>query len=155
MLRLDGLGEKSVVFPAVSEQQNELEEWATFGDAGVEKHLQGLCEEGCVLLRVERAPKTGPSGARRSERLRLTFDKGAIDFWPSEGALACGSIDSGQALLNADEDEPWWTVLGHPLTRVAPQPGGGVLVQFRPDDASPKLFVLSCESDAVATQVVV
>ncbi|MAE93574.1 MAG: hypothetical protein QF410_10045 [Planctomycetota bacterium] len=117
--------------------------------------LQRVAEAGGCLLRVERAPRTGPAGARLSERLRLTFDVGALDACVSGGQLQPSPPDASEPLLNADEDDPWWALLGHPLTKVAPHEEAGLLVQFRADDASPKILILAPEAGAVAVRPVV
>ncbi len=117
--------------------------------------LGKIVEANGRLLRVARAPRTGAAGARLSTRVRLTFDVGAVDLWVEGDTLAAGEPDEAEALLDAAEDEPWWTVLGHPLVRVAAHAPAGTLVQFRPDEASPKIFVLGVEAGAVGVRTVV
>ncbi|MBW2241531.1 MAG: hypothetical protein JRH01_06050 [Deltaproteobacteria bacterium] len=117
--------------------------------------LERIAKASGKLLRVEREPAPGPGGALHSRHLRLSFDVGAVQLHTEAGGLMASTVEGEGALINADEDEPWWTVIGSPLTRVAAQEGGGLLVQFRADDSSPKLFVLVAEGEAVAVRVVV
>lgn len=117
--------------------------------------LKGIAEAGGTLLRVEREPAPGAGDASRSRRLRLIFDVGSIELHAESGGVAVGANQADSGLARADEDEPWWTVIGSPLTRVAAQEDGGSLVQFRADDASPKLFVLVAEGETVVVRVVI
>ena len=55
---------------------------------------------------------------------------------------------------NLDEDEPWWALLGHPLTR-ASEDGGALLLQFRPDAESPKILRLAAEGRTIRVQTIV
>ena len=112
-----------------------------------------MADAGGRLLRVERAPLPGAAGARGSSELRLIFDVGIVSIGPG-GAPA----DPGRAeaeLLEADEEEPWWALLGHPLTRVSVRERGELLLQFRADDASPKVLLLAADGPGVAVRDVV
>ncbi len=124
-------------------------------DARTREVLKGIAEAGGKLLRVEREPAPGAGEAARSRRLRLCFDVGSVELHAEADGLAASIPQAETPWTRADEDEPWWTVIGSPLTRVAPQAGGGSLVQFRADDASPKLFVLVAEDEAVTVRVVI
>ncbi len=117
--------------------------------------LERVAQAGGRLLRVEREPAPGPGGALRSRRLRLTFDVGAVELRAAPEGLAAGDGGDRPGLLGADEDEPWWTVIGNPLTRVAPHEERGCLVQFRQDEASPKLMILVPDGDTVEVRVVI
>ena len=55
-------------------------------DAPFHEQLQRVIDAGGVLLRTERIPCTGPAGARASERIRFTFDVGALDLWSDGGS---------------------------------------------------------------------
>ena len=125
------------------------------GDAAIREHLTRISEGNGVLLRVARVPCTGPAGARLSERVRLIFDVASFDLWVDQGELVAGAAEERSPLLSADEDEPWWALLGHPLTRIAAHDTGGSLVQFRADDASPKILILAAEGEAVSVRTVV
>lgn len=117
--------------------------------------LERIAKASGKLLRVEREPMPGPGGAQRSRQLRLSFDVGAVQLHAEAGGLMASAAEAEGTLISADEDEPWWTVLGSPLTRVAAQEGGGVLAQFREDNSSPKLFVLVAEGEAVVVRIVI
>jgi hypothetical protein len=100
------------------------------------------------LLRVERIPLAGPSGARASSVLRLTFDVGILTLRPGAtgGGLEFeigGLADaSSPAFVSASAEDPWWTVMGCALTRVRVRTAGGVHLQFRGDQDNPRRFVL-------------
>jgi hypothetical protein len=117
--------------------------------------LARVSAAGGRLLRVERAPAPGPAAARASRVLRLTFDVGRVELTAPQGALEAEVVPAGDAAplpVAADEEDPWWSVLGNPLTRVEPRPDGSLLVQFRPDAAAPKLLALAPEGRAVAVR---
>lgn len=80
----------------------------------------------------------------------MTFDVGTVVF-RAEGALLRAEAHpagEGEAATNADEEAPWWTVLGNPLTRVHVHEKG-LLIQFRADAESPKILVLQAADGAV------
>jgi hypothetical protein len=88
----------------------------------------------------------------------LTFDVGrlAISIDAEKGALAIrfgpeAELDEGDA-VRADEEEPWWTLMGHELTRA--RRGPDVLeLQFRADDQSPKLVTFALRDGAIHVAV--
>lgn len=100
------------------------------------------------LLRVDRAPLAGPSGARASSALRFTFDVGIITLLPGgnggELRVQIGSLrEAGSPeLLCASEEDPWWRVMGCSLARLEVRAGGGVLLQFRGDQENPRRFAV-------------
>jgi hypothetical protein len=125
-------------------------------DEPAETVLARLVERGARLLRVERGQ--GPPAS--PPRLRLVFEVGAVVLEPDAAGEALRAREepqpgAGGDAVVADEDDPWWTLLGHPLTRVATRDEGALLVQFRPDDASPKILVLAPGPGAVRVRTVV
>jgi hypothetical protein len=63
-------------------------------------------------------------------------------------------------LLPLEEEEPWWRVMGNPITRVWPAATAAgaaasagrleaVRIQFREDEENPKVISLSFEGGAV------
>jgi len=136
-------------------------------DGAAERVLGRVAEAGGKLLRAERA--MGPAAA--PARLRLTFDLGAVEIAPDAEGAALRATPAApspagdeelhrapagdQELHRADEESPWWTLLGHPLTRVAVREAGTLLLQFRPDDASPKILTLEPAAGAVRIRTVV
>lgn len=100
------------------------------------------------LLRVERAPLPGPAGSSASAALRLSFDVAIVTLHlDAEGTALEIATDPGapvraEGFVSADEDEPWWAVLGNPLTWVEAPSQGGIRVQFRHDDEAPRRFHL-------------
>jgi hypothetical protein len=111
------------------------------------------------LLRVERAPLAGPAGARASSLLRLTFDIGVVTVRPGGDASGL-EVQIGEAaspgspvFVSADEDDPWWRVMGCPLTRVQAREPGGVRVQFRGDLENPRRLVLIPRHGGIETSL--
>jgi hypothetical protein len=100
------------------------------------------------LLRVERVPLPGPAGARASSALRLTFDVGILTLRPDQEGIGLeveiGRVANAGAedFVSASEDDPWWAVMGSPLTRVQSRATGGVCVQFRGDDENARRFTV-------------
>jgi len=109
------------------------------------------------LLRVERVPLAGPSGARASSALRLTFDVGILTLHPrgNEGDLEVEighPTDAGSPVfLAASEEDPWWRVIGGSLSRVQVRAAGGVRVQFRGDQDNPRRFALYSRHGGIET----
>jgi hypothetical protein len=108
------------------------------------------------LLRVERG--AGPPAA--PPRLRLAFETGVVAIEPDAAGAALEArlettLQAPAALDSADEEDPWWTLLGHPLTRVAAREEGTLLLQFRPDAESPKILVLAPAPGAVRVRTLV
>ena len=110
------------------------------------------------LLRVLREPVAGPGGARRSRSLVWTFDVGGIALHVQRGSVVAEAMAPDadpSALLTADEDDPWWMLLGHPLTKASERADGALLVQFRADANSPKILVLAAHGDAIDVETVI
>lgn len=129
------------------------------GDAArtdaAEAVLGRVADAGGRLLRVERA--AGPPAA---PRLRLAFDRAVVVVEPDAAGAALRArvlpaLEPERGLAAADEEAPWWTVLGHPLTRVAAHEDAGLLLQFRPDAESPKILVLAPAPGAVRVRTLV
>jgi hypothetical protein len=107
------------------------------------------------LLRVERAPAPGAAAPVASSALRLTFDVGRLELHSVPGQeLAVALIEAGAPgdpnLAPADEEEPWWRVIGSPLARVLePDPARGprapLRLQFRRDEEAPRVLALGIE----------
>jgi len=80
----------------------------------------------------------------------LLFDRGVRRAAVVDGALELEVgggevIGAGAALL--DEDDPWWTVIGHPLCGAWSRHDGeghrtALEFQFRPDGENPKIIAL-------------
>lgn len=128
---------------------------------------------GGQLLRVERLPdgagrkgagREGAEGAGEAEREGVgrawlfTFDVGRILVTAEGGALRGDHLVSAEdvpsGLVDASEDEPWWRLLGNPLTRVGPESPDGLDLQFRHDDANPRRVHLGIESGHVSARLV-
>lgn len=94
------------------------------------------------LLRVE-------SDDPRS--LSLLFDRGVLRVDVIDGALELALSAAGDGLgagsARLDEDDPWWTVIGHPLCGAWSLLDGegrrtALELQLRPDGENPKIIAL-------------
>ncbi len=116
--------------------------------------LEELIREEPRLLRAELAPADEREAATCFRGLLLTFDVGrlvvAIDA--EKGILRVDhgtEVELDEAdIEGVDEEEPWWTLMGHALVRA--RRGPDVLeLQFRADDKSPKLVTLTLREGAI------
>jgi hypothetical protein len=119
------------------------------------------------ILRVEQlVPEGGVSNPACGAGYLLTFDIGHILVAPdaATGGLQLTHVeqrgDLRGALLPLEEEEPWWRVVGNPITRAWPATadagaaasGGessGVRIQFREDEENPKVISFRFEGGAV------
>ena len=119
--------------------------------------LTAIADARGVLLRVGREVAPGPAGARCSTALSLGFDQAGLEVTAQSGALLAAA--SGQQepprFLDANEEDPWWSILGAPLVRVDARDDGSLLLQFRADEDSPKILVLSAEEAGVSVRSLV
>ena len=117
----------------MSETQALLDEWLA---------------RGARLLHVERLPLRASPDSTRALSLRLTFDCGALCFEACADELAVARADEAiEGSAGADEEEPWWALLGHELCGVrldvdARGAARRARLQFRPDDQSPRFVLL-------------
>jgi hypothetical protein len=121
----------------------------------VDEALAALEREKLRLLRVERIAAGSRRAPTRTLGVRLTFDAGRllVEVSRDRSALRVETgievdFDSEADVLRADEDEPWWALLGNDLCR-ARRTGGEpdapteLELQFRPDGQNPKLVTLA------------
>jgi len=119
------------------------------------------------MLRVEQlVPEGGRSNPACGAGYLLTFDVGRVLVAPdaASGGLRLAHVeqrgDLPGSLVPLEEEEPWWRVVGHSITRVwaaatdagAATGGAGVSavrIQFREDEENPKVISLSLEGGAV------
>jgi len=112
------------------------------------------------LLRVE-ADRAGSTAGQ----LVLTFDIGRIGITPSDDGLVIrhfadpGELPAGLGLL--DEEDPWWRLLGNPITAAWPggveeglgaQGLGSLMVlklRFREESESPRVVRLEAAGKSV------
>lgn len=102
---------------------------------------------GARLLHVERLPLRASLDPGRSLALLLTFDCGALLVEADAGALSITGGEAPEGAISADEEEPWWALLGHELCGVridadAAGVAGRARLQFRPDDQNPRFVSL-------------
>jgi hypothetical protein len=116
-----------------------------------EKVLTRVAEGAGRLLGVRREPMPGAAGSQESRVLRLIFDLGPVDLLAGPGGelLAERPEGSDAPPVDAAEEEPWWALLGCPLARVQPHEGSSLLVQFRADADSPRIFVIEARGEGV------
>jgi len=117
------------------------------------ERLEKVAEARSRLLRVE---ELGPGGGATTPGFLLTFEVGRllVKTDPATGEVQTEHIEGRDGLpgpiADAGEEEPWWRLMGFPLTRVARASGsGGVRMQFREDDENPKVIVISPEAAEV------
>jgi hypothetical protein len=114
------------------------------------------------ILGVQRLE--GGGSESRSPGFLLTFDVGRILVRadPARGALVAEHLQSREeepgALKPAAEEEPWWRILGNPITRVWELDEGsdrvrGYRLQFRADADDPLVVVLEPEGGLVRAAV--
>ena len=78
------------------------------------------------LLKVERLAQAGDDGIPLASAYLLTFDAGRVLLAadPARGRLEANPIPDQESvpggLVDASEDEPWWRLLGCPLTHATP-----------------------------------
>lgn len=123
--------------------------------SGLEDLLGRVAGASGRLLRVEREPALAGAAPGASATLRLTFDVGRLELRSAPGEeLSVEVLEAGiprhSGLIPADEDEPWWRLLGTPLTRVMEGdpvrlPRAFLRLQFRRDEETPRLVALSVE----------
>lgn len=118
--------------------------------------LERVAENNGVLLRIERLSLPGVPGAARAAGFILTFDLGRILMSAGPGGrglvflhLEVGENPPGERAI-ADEDEPWWRVLGSPLVKATDDLERGVLaLQFRKDDDNPRVVTVKPDGELV------
>jgi hypothetical protein len=82
--------------------------------------------------------------------LSLRFDRGVLRVAVIDGGLELevgGGEVIGAGAARLDEDDPWWTVIGHPLCGAWSLVDGegrrtALELQFRPDGENPKILAL-------------
>ena len=112
----------------------------------LERWVQG----GARLLRVERAPLRSTLDTRRALLLMLTFDRGRLVIGCGGDGLELAVPQSEEEvpenLLPADEDDPWWTLMGTGLRDASDESDGSrcaaLHLRFRPDHENPRLVTL-------------
>ncbi len=116
-----------------------------------EPALHEICERRPRLLRVERVPARGRRSVQRAHALLLLFDRlqHSVRADPEQQALdvAVSGAPLLEDALRADEDEPWWMLLGAPLAaawQATDEKGGSrtLELQFREDASNPKVVTL-------------
>lgn len=123
--------------------------------------LERVAAAGTQLLRAELQPSRGAGDGVAA--LVLTFDLGRVLLHvdPATGLLTEHLLDAGDAtpaaLEVADEEEPWWRVLGSPLVRALEiNPGQGVLgvaLQFRQDADNPRRIAILARGEGLTVQL--
>jgi hypothetical protein len=103
-----------------------------------EELLADLVRAGTRLLRVE---ANGP------RELSLRFDRGAVQVLLVDGGLELELGGGSEAAERLDEADPWWTVIGQPLSGAwsvvdTDQRRLAIELQLRLDGESPKIVTL-------------
>lgn len=108
------------------------------------------------LLRVEQYEDSEKKGAKVVPGLLMTFDVAHILIWGNaeDATLQLEHIpnpdEAPSRLMRLDEKEPWWRILGSPLTAVQSLDKKTVFrLQFRENDRSPRTISLTLEGDRI------
>jgi len=136
-------------------------------DVGIEL-FERVARAGGRLLRAEQLAPAGRGGdSVCAPGYLLTFDVGRILLVaePASATLRASEVrdraELGASLRSLDEEEPWWRLLGNPITRVWPGPSGSgaiagsqeevkdMRIQFRQDDENPRVVSLRFDAGAV------
>jgi len=135
------------------------------------ERLQRAAEAGGRVLKAERLDPGGAGEAQCAAAFLVTFDVGRLllSVDPGSGELTSFYLEPGDeapsGLVDVAGEEPWWRILGAPLVRVwagepavgggrresaGPSQGGrGLLLQFREDDANPRIVALAPDGTLV------
>lgn len=105
------------------------------------------------LLRVEASPVEASPG-----RLALTFDVGRVVLEASKGRLETATVPDRGALPgpleSQDEEEPWWRVLGNPVTALWPdEQGRSLRMRFREEAENPRVVRIEVLKDGLLALV--
>ncbi|MFP8872409.1 MAG: hypothetical protein VCB43_13920 [Myxococcota bacterium] len=108
------------------------------------QRFERVVEAGGVLLKAERFAGKDPLLVAC---LLLTFDVGRLLVEVAPGALTIrttvmetkDAVPAG--MVDGAEEEPWWRVLGGPLSRTQAT-DSGVRLQFRADADNPRIIAL-------------
>lgn len=108
------------------------------------------------LLRVEQYADPAKRGTKVVPGLLMTFDVGHILIWGNTepATLQLEHIPNPEEvpsrLVKLDEKEPWWRILGSPLTAVQSLENKTVYrLQFRESDRSPRTISLTLQGDRI------
>jgi len=120
------------------------------------ERLQKLADARSPLLKVERQ---GEDAGGPAPGFLLTFEAGRllIRVETASGEVHSIHLESSeglpQGLHDAGEDEPWWRLIGSPITRAwLADPSsrlGGLRLQFREDDQNPRIVGLAPDGQSV------
>jgi len=122
--------------------------------------LERVASAGGKILRAE-----GDRAGASVGVLTLTFDVGRVVIAPAEDGRAIAGVDSREGLPDVlgslDEEEPWWRLLGQPLTAAWPggvEEGVGasglgklmvVKLRFREETENPRVVRLEATGSAI------
>lgn len=123
--------------------------------------LQDLTRQGACLLRAELLPVPGRPLERFCRAVVMTFDVGVFIVEPSTAGheLRVAQLPNLEAVpegaIDAEEEEPWWAVLGAPLVAAAAtlEDDGhrtAVDLEFRHENA--RIVSLTRTDDAIAVR---
>lgn len=89
--------------------------------------------------------------------LALTFDVGRVVLRAVDDALRAEAVAEREALpaglVRLDEEEPWWRVLGQPITGAWPvvddASGSSIALRFREADQNPRIIGVAAAGPAL------
>ena len=114
------------------------------------------------LLRVERLDVQPGADECYANAYLLTFDVGRVlvSVQSPGGPLSLLHLENADdvpsGLSPADEDEPWWRLLGAPVTRVigdVPDLPKSITLQFREDADNPRRVELAAQGGRVRARL--
>jgi hypothetical protein len=120
--------------------------------------LQDLTRQAACLLRVELLPVPDKPLERFCRAVVMTFDVGLYIVEPSPAGeeIRVARLPDAEAVpegvIDAEEEEPWWALLGAPLVAAAAslEPDGHrrtVDLEFRREN--PRIISLTCSDRAL------
>ena len=98
----------------------------------------------------------GAGPPTRLKRLRLTFDIGVVEVTAQRAELnatVLSADDDAGDLRGLDEEEPWWKLLGQPLTRVVKESPEALRLQWRHDDDNPRVVELKAHEGGIEAKL--
>ena len=122
---------------------------------GIASALHGARDAEAKLLAVERLPGVG-GDEQLGAAFLLVFDAGRVLVAAEAETRSLCALhsedkeDAPSGMISSIEEEPWWRVLGCPLSGVWDETEGAVLrLELRSEGAARRFITLTAEGEAV------
>jgi len=95
--------------------------------------------------------------AARLKRLRLTFDVGVMELVTEGSSLVCQSLPAGSeatGLRSWGEEDPWWKLMGQPISRVIAESRDCIRLQWRHDSDNPTVVEIKSSASGIEVRTV-